>query len=79
MPQGIDISTTTPITCPVCGHSHFTQELLLRKVSRFTINSASDGIMPVPIFVCSSCKSICEEALAPELQEVVFPKPKISL
>jgi hypothetical protein len=75
----IDISTTTSITCPVCGHGHFSEQLILRRVSKLLVNSRNDVVMPVPIMVCSSCKTLCEEALElsfPDVHRLLFPEPK---
>ena len=79
MTPKIDISTTTAINCRACGHFYFREDLLLRKVSRFIINSKADAVMPIPVMVCTSCASVCEEALSPEVQELLFPKPDIKI
>lgn len=66
--QGINISfkDTTPVKCNECDSETFTQQMMLRKVSRFVAGTPEDPIINFSVFACSKCGHINEEFLPKE-------------
>ena len=64
----VSLDQTTPIVCEECNNETFTQVVFLRKVSRFVIGTAQDGLTPVPSFACAKCSHVNEEFQPKELQ-----------
>lgn len=52
--EGLDMSQTTGISCK-CGNQVFTHGFLLRKISKFVSPQGKEGIIPFPVFMCTSC------------------------
>lgn len=57
----IDISQTTPVICDECGHSHFTQVNLMRKLSPMLSPTGQPALIPIPVFACAKCGHVNEE------------------
>jgi len=64
----IDFSTTSPVVGHDGGHL-FGQAFILRKISKFTIGSDEDGMVPLPVFYDLETKKIIPDSLPPELRE----------
>lgn len=64
----ISLDKTTEITCKHCNNNIFTEGILLRKISKFLIGSAQDGLIPINVMICMKCSSILEETLPPQLR-----------
>lgn len=77
MSQGINLNQTSGVVCVNCGSQSFKEAVLLRKVSRFITNQPNDAIMPIPIFECSKCGTICKDALDPRVVEVIFDEAEV--
>ena len=45
------------IKCDVCGGTLFRTVLILRKVSKFTLSTPTDGLLQIPIFRCDDCNT----------------------
>jgi hypothetical protein len=56
------------MTCDECGHEVFQEGMMLRKVSKFLTGNPQDGLVPIPIFMCSKCGGVNQEFLPKELQ-----------
>lgn len=67
----VNITQTSGCICGKCEHNTFTEQLLLRKVSKFVAGSPDDLHIPVPIFVCAKCGEIYSKALPPELKALL--------
>jgi hypothetical protein len=64
----IDLSKTTTITTE-SGNNVWQQGFILRKVSRFVVNSSEDAILPVPVFYDPSTGKVLAQSLPPELRD----------
>lgn len=65
----VSLNKTTPIVCEECGNQTFTEAVILREVSKFLTGQPQDGIIPIPVFACSSCGHINEKFMPPELKQ----------
>ena len=61
--QGIDLKQTTGLVCENCGNDTFREAVMIRKVSRFLVASASGRDEPViiPVFNCTKCDTSISE------------------
>lgn len=66
----VSLSQTSGIICAKCKFQFFEEGLILRKVSRFITGASADSVMPVPVLMCKNCGTVCNDTLAPELQEM---------
>ena len=57
----VDITQTTPVVCDECGHEHFTQVNMMRKLSPML--SPTGQPAPIPVFACSKCGHFNKEFL----------------
>jgi uncharacterized Zn finger protein len=64
----VSLDKTIAMTCDECGHEVFTEGMMLRKVSKFLTGNAQDGLVPIPVFMCSKCGHVNQEFLPKELQ-----------
>ena len=64
----VSLDKTVAMTCDECGHDVFQEGMMLRKVSKFLTGNAQDGLVPIPVFMCSKCSHINNEFLPKELQ-----------
>lgn len=46
---------TNDVECKNCKSIFFTQEFLLKRISKFATAQEKDTIMPIPVFRCSNC------------------------
>ena len=51
----IDFSQTTPVVCEECGHEHFIQVNMMRKLSPMLSPTGQ------PAFACTKCSHVNEE------------------
>jgi hypothetical protein len=59
----IDFSQTTPVMCEECGHEHFTQVHLMRKLSPMLSPTGEPTLIPIPVFACTKCNHVNKEFL----------------
>lgn len=64
----IDLKTTSAVTSPEGGHV-FTEGVILRKVSKFLLGAAEDGVIPIPCYYDVQTGKILTEMLPPEIRE----------
>jgi len=63
----IDINQTTPLICESCGHTHFTQVYLMRKLSPLLSPTGEPALIPIPVYACTKCNHVNPEFLPKEL------------
>ena len=68
MNVNIDIKNTKAITSPE-GNQVFSEEVILRKVSRFVTGTQEDGVIPVPVFYDVKSGKVLIELLPKELRD----------
>ena len=59
----LDLSQTTEVVCEKCGHKHFTEVSLLRKLSPMLSPTGQAAIIPIPVFACAKCGHVNQEFL----------------
>jgi|TARA_B100000287_G_C20452456_1_gene710039 hypothetical protein len=59
----IDLSQTTAVVCEECGHEHFTQVSLMRKLSPMLSPTGEPTLIPIPVFACVKCNHVNKEFL----------------
>ena len=59
----IDFSQTTPVVCENCGHEHFTQVSLMRKLSPMLSPTGEPTLIPIPVFACTKCGQVIKDFL----------------
>jgi len=64
----ISLDKTTEIKCKSCNSNVFTEGTLLRKVSKFLVGSAQDGIIPIQIMACMKCNEVLDETIPVQLK-----------
>ena len=69
--QRINLASTSGCICAKCSNNTFTEVLFLRKVSKFVTGGSNDNYIPIPVFTCSSCGTIYEGALPPEIKSLL--------
>ena len=57
----IDFSQTTPVVCEECGHEHFIQVNMMRKLSPMLSPTGQPALIPIPVFACAKCSHVNEE------------------
>lgn len=65
----VSLDKTTPITCDECGNTTFQEVVILRTVSKFLTGQMQDGLIPIPVFACSSCSHVNEKFMPEELKK----------
>lgn len=63
------LESSEPIVCEKCGHNTFTEQLMLRKLSKIITATQKDSMIPVPVFVCGKCGHVNESMLPPQLRK----------
>jgi len=66
----IDISQTSEVVCLECGDNTFFPALRFRKVSRILTGTPEDAVVPVEVYVCSTCGRALRELLPKQLQNL---------
>jgi uncharacterized Zn finger protein len=59
----IDFSQTTSVTCEKCGHEHFVNVNIIRKLSPMLSPTGQPALIPIPVFACADCGHVNEEFL----------------
>ena len=59
----IYLSKTTPVVCEKCGHEHFIQVSLVRKLSPMLSPTGEPTLIPIPVFACTKCNHVNKEFL----------------
>jgi hypothetical protein len=61
--QQIDLTKTIPLVCATedCGNEVFMPVMKFRKVPKLMAGSTKDQIVPIQVFICTSCGAIPEE------------------
>ena len=59
----IDITQTTPVVCEECGHEHFTQVSMMRKLSPMLSPTGQPALIPIPVYACAKCHHVNQEFL----------------
>lgn len=59
----IDFSQTTPVKCDECGCEHFTQALIMRKLSPLLSPTGQPALIPIPVYACHKCGHVNQEFL----------------
>ena len=57
----IDISKTEPITCNECGNDMFMTAMKFRKISKLMTGAKADSILPIEVYMCTSCGHVNKE------------------
>ena len=65
----VSLDKTTPITCDECGNSTFSESVILREVSKFLTGQMQDGLVPIPVFSCTSCGHVNDKFMPEELRK----------
>ena len=65
----MSLADTTAVQCSLCGGEVFEQGVMLRKVSALLTGNGQEGLIPVPVFLCSKCGTVVQELLPIELQK----------
>ncbi len=62
---GIRFDQTSGVICEKCKGTVFSEGLVLRKVSKFLVATATDKdtLIPVPTFYCIKCQHVNKEFL----------------
>jgi len=59
----VDLSQTTAVTCEECGHEHFVQVNMMRKLSPMLSPTGQPALIPIPVFACAKCSHVNQEFL----------------
>jgi|TARA_R110001592_G_scaffold46682_3_gene148525 hypothetical protein len=59
----VDLSQTTPVVCEECGHEHFIQVNIVRKLSPMLSPTGQPTLIPIPVFACAKCNHVNTEFL----------------
>lgn len=63
----IDINQTTELICESCGHNHFTQVYMMRKLSPLLSPTGQPALIPIPVYACTKCGNVNSEFLPKDL------------
>ena len=63
----IDINQTTELTCESCGHNHFEQVFMIRKLSPLLSPTGQPALIPIPVYACTICGNVNSEFLPKDL------------
>ena len=58
-----DFSQTTPVVCENCGHEHFIEVNLMRKLSPMLSPTGQPALIPTPVYACAKCNHVNKEFL----------------
>ena len=59
----LDLSQTTSVVCEECGHEHFTEVSLMRKLSPMLSATGQAAMIPIPVYACAKCGHVNKEFL----------------
>ena len=64
----LDLSKSTEVKCQGCGDVVFVSATIFRKIPKIVAGTQTDPVIPIEVFVCSSCGTLIDELLPPELR-----------
>ncbi len=64
----IDLGKSKAMLCQNCGDQVFVAATIFRKIPKLIAGSQKDAIVPIEVFLCSSCGELIDELLPPELR-----------
>lgn len=67
------IEKSTQVLCKSCGNQTFTEQVILRTVSKFIAMTEKDVLIPLPILACSKCGTYRDDMLPPILRKEQNP------
>ena len=65
----ITLDKTTEIICDECDNKSFMPGVMLRKASKFLTGGTQDSLIPIQVFMCSTCGHVNEEFIPKALKE----------
>lgn len=68
LPPDFKLTDAREMLCE-CGNNTFMDGVRFRKVSRLLTGNSIDSVIPVQVFLCTSCGKAFNEMLPSELQE----------
>ena len=68
LPMNFNLNDAREMLCE-CGNNTFMPGFRFRKVSRLLTGNSVDSVIPVQVFLCTSCGKAFNEMLPEELQE----------
>lgn len=62
-PMSVDLSKSVPYICDneECGNDVFMPAMKFRKISKLVTGTKEDQLIPVQVFMCTSCGNINKE------------------
>ena len=73
LPPDFKLTDAREMLCD-CGNNTFMDGVRFRKVSRLLTGNSIDSVIPVQVFLCTSCGKAFNEMLPEELQETKIRK-----
>lgn len=67
--MNIDLTKTEEIICSECQGKTFEEVILLRRVSRFIVQTTQDALIPITVMACKNCKTILQETMPVQLRD----------
>lgn len=68
LPTNFNLNDARDMSCG-CGGKIFLPAYRFKKISRLLTGAPKDSVMPIELYVCSSCGTPLNELLPQELQE----------
>ena len=68
LPMNFNLNDARDMSCE-CGGNIFLPAYRFKKISRLLTGQPKDSVMPIELYVCSSCGTPLNELLPQELQE----------
>ncbi len=68
MPVGFNLNDARDMNCE-CGGNIFLPAYRFKKISRLLTGAPKDSVMPIELYVCSSCGKPLQDLLPQELQD----------
>ena len=70
----VDLSSSTPLTCPNCGDDTFLPAIKMRKISKLLTGTPQDMILPIDVFLCANCGELNTELLPEQVKNLYEQK-----
>ena len=68
LPMGINLTDARDMDCE-CGNKIFMPGFRFKKLSRLVTGQAQDSIIPIEVYLCTSCGKALQELLPTELRD----------
>lgn len=65
----VSIKQSTSIECVECGHDIYLPAVHLRKIPKIMVGAPQDVIIPIDVFLCANCGTLCKDLLPEEIRE----------